>query len=179
MPSLPNFRKCLPEESREDAILCHISGSYCAMSLAEGKKRKHSHNGTIAAIDSPVTINSPVTDDASPHHKIPKIPKVYLTCTTGTHRITQIKSKAAQIVNMHSKSLGGGGVEPVSAVTGKCIHWVMLTPENIKEVMAEGQLFVCSYSLHTSYIHFRYGYLITHFMLNMLIIEIEIERITA
>jgi len=89
------------------------------------KKKWKIYTGTIVAID-----------DSTPGSQAILL-KVYLMYVTGIHKITEIKSKAVQSVNMYSKSLGEGRVEPVTAIKGKSIHWILFAPENIKKVMAE------------------------------------------
>jgi hypothetical protein len=65
--------------------------------------------------------------------------RVYMVCgDVKNHNITSLDNKAVQVVNRFC-SVTEDEIEPVAAIERKCMHWLMLTPENIQAIATQGQ----------------------------------------
>lgn len=120
LPFLEKLKNTLPEASR-NATLHHVPGTVCAKWLAYPKGPLHVHdkNATVFAYDTGLNV-------------------VYATCSTGSHKIAEHNGQL-KVVNMYSKTVGDGSVQPVEVVRGKCVHWVMLDVDSMRLFADTGQ----------------------------------------
>jgi hypothetical protein len=118
LPFLEKLKSTLPEASR-GATLHHVPSSCCAQHMATGRLHIHDKNATVFAYDSQLNV-------------------VYATCSTGSHKITEHNGQF-KVVNMYSKTMEDGSVQPVEIVRGKCVHWVTISVDSMRLFVETGQ----------------------------------------
>ena len=134
-PGLDKLRKTLPEEVREKAEMAQIKSHICAQGLVTGSYKMHDNDGTRLAW----TLDPPTA---------------YFTCVKGEkgHKIEDNHGNThCRVVNMHSRSDAQGRMRPVETVKGRCIHWAVLSKEELDLLSIKGLLgLVGGVILHSS-----------------------------
>jgi hypothetical protein len=121
-PAVEDMRKTLPEAVRDTVCMTQLNSHICANGLVTGRGsegyRMHDKDGTRVAW----------TDNLA-----------FLTCVKGTHKIADNYQNAhCRVVNMFSPSVQGA-IQPVDDVRGRCIHWAMLSKEELEGLEGTGQ----------------------------------------
>ena len=96
----------------------HVFPTFCVKTLAEeGRLRVHDRNGTFVAFHGDM---------------------VFMTGINKDYKISRIK-EGYKVVNKVSKvSDGCVSVEPVKQISTRFIHWLMLTKEDLNQLVERG-----------------------------------------
>ena len=125
----PNFRRTLPKQIAESAVIVRVYRTLCGKHVVDGKYDEcHDSNGAYVAY-----ITTP--------------PTVFITCTLGGagHRIVSTTDENGvehcKVINVLCPVLEDRSVEPVTCVRGGFVHWAMLSKAEL-DGLVQGNIVV-------------------------------------